>query len=253
MGLFREKSEKPNGACYLGNDIQLYQDHVCEILGKIKKPGESGTSPKIAIISQTNFSRNYVSDSLYREISTLVKRINFREIFIRADDMENLFDEQVIYICEECQYLFERHPHGFNNLRAFLSAVITNPRQIITTWNQYSWNYLSGFLHIERWFPIDVSLPFLELDGMKRYLLSSHNENLEFIIDKKLDNSIDIVRKDYSLYFEPLNLTLKIPYLTLQRRYTKMLPFYMKKEVNAEDFIIRAIHQLSLGEPGISK
>lgn len=250
--MFQDKIEKSHGSCYIGNDIQLYQEQVGDILGNIKKPGESGTLPKIAIISQTYFSRNFVSESLCREISTLVKRINFQDIIIRADDMKNLFDEQVIYICEECQFLFERHPHGFDILRAFLSAVITNRRQIITTWNQYSWNYLSGFIHIERWFPKAVSLPFLELDDLKSYLLLSSDENLVFCLDRKLNNPIDIVRRKYSLSLDPLNLTLEIPYITLQKRYTNMIPFYKKNEVNAEDFIIRAIHQLSLGEPGIS-
>lgn len=238
--------------CYLGNDIRVYQSVVCEILGRIKKPGESGLPPKMAIISETRYSRSRVVEDLSREISILVKRINFRDTVVHADDMESLFDEQVVYICEECQFLFERHPHGFDNLRAFLSAVITNRRQIITTWNQYSWNYLSGFIHVERWFPVMVSLPLLSLETMKEYLLSGSDEEPEFCLDKKLENPLEIARKDYSLTISPVNLTLKIPYLALQRRYTSMIPFYVRKAIIPEEYIMRAIHQLSMGEPGIS-
>lgn len=193
-----------------------------------------------------------VADSVSREISTLVKKIDFSTEIIGKKEIESLFEENVIYICEECQCLYERRPHGFDILRMFLSNLVTNSRQIITTWNQYSWNFLSGFLNIERWFPIVVSLPLLSLPQMQQYLLSGGNDTLRFIIDTDLDNSLELVRKDFEITFAPLNFSFSLPYLTVRRRYASYIPFFAEKKALPEELIFRELYRLSSGEPGIA-
>lgn len=237
--------------CYLGNDIPLYQSQICEILTHIRKPGDLRTPPKIAIISPTAYSRNTTAESISREISVLVRTIDFSKKNIGRGDLNTLFEEDAVYICQECQYLFERRPHGFDLLRSFLSQLVTNSRQVITTWNQYSWNFLSGFLHIERWFPIVIPLPFLSLSDLQEYLLTGESEQIRFTIDIELDNTLELVRKDVDVDIESLNLTFSIPYLTIRRRYASYVPLLADKKILPEELIFREIFRLSLGEPGI--
>jgi hypothetical protein len=241
-----------NQTCILGNDVLLYESKICEILTHIRKPGDFRTPPKIAIISPTSYSRTVVADSIAREISVLVKRKNFSGEPFGKRELENLFEEHAVYVCEECQYLYERRPHGFDLLRLFLSSLVTNSRQVITTWNQYSWNFLSGFLHIERWFPIIITLPLLSLPELKKYLIADGKENLHFIIDTELDNSLELVRKDYDITISSLNLSFSIPYLTVQRRYASYIPLLADKQALPEELIFREIYRLSSGEPGIA-
>ncbi len=248
-----QNGESTNQACILGNEVPLYESRVCEILTHIRKPGDFRTPPKIAIISPTSFSRTIVADCLSREISVLVRNINFSEKESLQPDFEGFFDEHAIYICEECQYLYERRPHGFDLLRSFLSSLVTNSRQVITTWNQYSWNFLCGFLHIERWFPIVITLPFLTLPELKQYLLPERNDEIRFTIDIDLDNTLELVRKDFDVNISSLNLAFSIPYLTIQPRYVSYIPLLADKEAMPEELIFREIHRLSAGEPGIAR
>lgn len=241
-----------NTKCPLGYEVAIYQSQICDGLNHIRRPGDTRTPPKIAIISPTFFSRNLVADSLAREITVLVKRVNFHLHDLNTEPIETLFEVNNVYICEECQYLYERHPHGFDLLRRFLSQIVTNPRQIITTWNQYTWNFLSGFLQIERWFPIVIILPFLSRVEMQEYLLSIHKESFRYVIDKKLNKSLEFVRKEYALTLPELNLSLSIPYLSLRRRYASYIPLFTKKEKMPEEIIFGAIFRLSLGDPGIA-
>jgi hypothetical protein len=229
------------------------KSRVCEILAHIRKPGDFRTPPKIAIISPTSYSRTIVADCLSREISILVRNINFSGNETLLPDFEGFFDEHAVYICEECQYLYERRPHGFDLLRSFLSSLVTNSRQVITTWNQYSWNFLCGFLHIERWFPIVITLPLLTLPELKQYLLPERKDEIRFTIDIDLDNTLEFVSKDLDVNIASLNLAFSIPYITIQRRYASFIPLLADKEAIPEELIFREIHRLSAGEPGIAR
>ena len=242
-----------NNSCLLANDVSLYSNQMCEILTHIQRPGDIGVPPKIAIISPVYSSRHLFAQDLSREISVLVKNFNFSGEVTGPEQIKVLFNENAAYICEECQYLYERRPHGFDLLRLFLSHLVTNSRQIITTWNQYSWNFLSGFLHIERWFPIVISLPSLSIPELREYLLSSEDSKNRLVIDTQLDNSLEFIRKDIKINVSSLNVSLSLPYVSIRRRYASSLPFIAHKDTLPEELIIREIHRLSNGEPGIAK
>ncbi|PKL60220.1 MAG: hypothetical protein CVV33_03795 [Methanomicrobiales archaeon HGW-Methanomicrobiales-4] len=244
--------EQLNNPCILGYEVAIYKSEICEILNQIRRPGDIRTPPKIAVISPTFFSRNMVAESVAREITVLVKRENFQRQELKPELFDDLFDENRVFICEECQYLYERHPHGFDLLRSFLSQIVTNPRQIITTWNQYSWNFLSGFLQIERWFPIVITLPFLSRIEMQQFLLSTQQEGFRYVIDKELDNTLEFVRKDLDVTISSINLSFSIPYLSIRRRYATYIPLLADKKTLPEEIIFGAIYRLSLGDPGIA-
>lgn len=241
-----------NQTCILGTDVPVYSSELCEILTHIRKPGESGTPQKIAIISPTCYSRTMIADNLSREISVLVRRIDFATFEPDVASLRSLFDEERVYICENCQYLYERRPHGFDLLRSFLGEMITNPRQIITTWNQYSWNFLSGFLHIEQWFPVLVRLSFLSLPALHQFMQVSYRDPVHYIIDADVENRLEVVRKDLNLGLSSLKLSLSIPYLAFSRRYSSVLPFRGDTEKMPEEIIMRTIYRKSLGDPGIA-
>jgi len=247
-----KNGQKNQYECFLANDVSLYPSQICEVLTHIRKPGDIRTPPKIAIISPTSFPRQKVSESISREISVLVKNISFSENPVNKEFFETLFDEDAVYICQDCHYLFERNPHGFDLLRFFLSQLVTNSRQVITTWNQYSWNFLRGFLHIERWFPIVIFLPLLSSSELREYLLSLETEIIRFAIDIELDNSLELVRKEFKVEFNSLNIDLSLPYLTVRPRYASKIPLLSDKNVLPEEIIFREIFRLSLGEPGIA-
>jgi hypothetical protein len=247
--LFGDQSDE---GCILGNDVPIYQSQICEILANIRRPGDTRTPPKIAIISPTQFSRNMVAESVSREITVLVKSINFYEQQPEENHFKTIFNENRVYVCRECQYLYERRPHGFDLLKAFLSQIVTNPRQIITTWNLYSWNFLSGFLQIERWFPIVITLPFLSKTEMQRYILSMQKEEFLYVIDKDMDNTLEIEIKKFDLTISSINLSLSVPYLSIRRRYATYIPLLADKKTIPEEIIFGAIFRLSLGDPGLA-
>jgi hypothetical protein len=244
--------DQTDDQCILGSEVPIYQSQICEILANIRRPGDIRTPPKIAIISPTQFSRDMVAESLSREITVLVKFINFYELQLEEEHFKTIFDENRVYVCQECQYLYERRPHGFDLLKAFLSQIVTNPRQIITTWNQYSWNFLSGFLQIERWFPIVITLPFLSKTDMQRFLLSTQKEEFQYVIDRDMDNTLEIVRKNFDLIISSINLSISIPYLSIRRRYATYIPLLADKKTIPEEIIFGAIFRLSLGDPGLA-
>lgn len=241
-----------NRICILGTDVPVYSSELCKILTHIKKPGESGTPQKIAIISPTSYSRTMLADNLSREISVLVRRIDFAAFEPDVTSLASLFDEERVYVCENCQYLFERRPHGFDLLRSFLGEMITNPRQIITTWNQYSWNFLSGFLHIEQWFPVLVRLSFLALPALRQFMQVRFPDPVLYVMDADVEDRLEIVKKDLHLGLSSLRLSLSIPYLTFSRRYSSVIPFRADLEKMPEEIIMRTIFRKSLGDPGVA-
>jgi len=80
-----------NTPCVIGNEVVIYQSQICEILIHIRKPGDIRTPPKIAIISPTFFSRNMVADSVAREITVLVKRVNFQKHDLKSERFGEIF------------------------------------------------------------------------------------------------------------------------------------------------------------------
>jgi len=159
-----------------------------------------------------------------------------------------------IILLDNCRLLATRRIGGFDVLDAFLLALISSKKLLITTWNLYSWQYLSAVMNIEAYFPTIVVLKKMDTPDLKQLIMSRHKPGeIKFINDGVAERSFF-----FSLVHKQVRLPLKgaevsLPWIKLN--FTLMfhrLPRKKRIQISIEDLIFEKINRISRGNPGIS-
>jgi hypothetical protein len=216
---------------------------------------ESGQRINVAIIALPYAGKSELVDEIIKMHPHHVTKITFSSIISNKEEIPLLEDNNRIMIFDNCHYLYMRKIGGFDVLEEFLEMVISSDdRLFITTWNIHSWNYLNRVMDIGRYFPVRITLPQMDHENMKRFLLSEYAEDeIQFINDKEVKDEkiFRIVKRPIAERFthSRINLySLKINYIALQT-----MLFNKKPEETAESIIFKEIVKLSRGNPGVAK
>ncbi len=74
-------------------------------------------------------------------------------------------DAEILFV-EDCQHLYRRQIGGFEALDAFLREIPSRDTLVVTSWNQYAWEYLEAVRATDRTFPLVITVPSLDRDEM---------------------------------------------------------------------------------------
>jgi hypothetical protein len=237
-----------------------------ELMDSIKKAIEayySGEKSNIAVISEPFSGRTsliWEAAKIRRESTTLcslscvVKDKGFLDKLARSRD---------IVLLDSCHFLYMRKIGGFEMLERFLDFVATSEKLFITTWNLFSWNYLSRIFGLESVFPVQLSPPKLSAGDLKKVILTQYDSKPIFADenilaeDNTLQKCVQISKKNVTIGF--LNRSIEIPViktkcdLLISKLAGKIVPKKEEPEVSLEDRIFERLRETSEGNPGVAK
>ncbi|MBN1236004.1 MAG: hypothetical protein JW999_08140 [Methanotrichaceae archaeon] len=164
-----------------------------------------------------------------------------------------------IVLVDNCHFLYMRKIGGFQMLDDFLNLVASSSKLFITTWNIYTWNYLSRLFPLQQIFPTKIELPKLNSQDLKEMIMSSCEWEMSFEEEQtsQEEKILQFTRTPFEV--KPLNRTLQIPvptfdYAALKSRLPDRFNGSKKKEtVSVEDKVFNRLLDHSEGNPGVAK
>lgn len=237
----------------LGSPVIGLEKELQEITGAIERFG-SGAPEHIAIVAEPLCGRTTIVTEIRRMYGDRVHYLPL-EFVISASGIPDFstFPEDIILI-DNCRFLATRRIGGFDVLDAFLQTQISSKKLFITTWNAFSWQYLSAVMNLDEYFPKVVTIGRMDTPVLKEMILSRYRPGeIRFLDDGAADRSMF-----YSLVHQNVRLPLigtevSIPWIKLN--FTVMLrklPRKKRIQVSIEDVIFEKINRISRGIPGVA-
>ncbi len=243
-----------------GESLELFgfEDVLKNIEEAINQPDFTPRS-NIAIIAEPFSGR---SDLVYK-ISEMCRDKETKIFFSRLVSDDNFIDTLEksgdIVLVDNCQYLFSRNIGGFEKLDIFLNTVASSNKLFITTWNQFSWNYLRFVYPLESIFPVRIELPRLGPEELKKMVMANCEWQMTFAEDVIVKNDQCFEFSEFPVVLPIIKRTFRIPipridYFALKCRFqAKIWPSEQKDATSVEDRVFLRLKDVSEGNPGVAQ
>jgi len=236
-----------------GNPVIGLEKELQQITEAIGRFG-SGVPEHIAIVAEPLGGRTTLVSEIRRRHGEKVHYLPL-EFVISPSHLPDFssIPEEIILI-DNCRFLATRMIGGFDVLDAFLHAQISSKKLFITTWNAFSWQYLSAVMNIDAYFPTIITIGRMDTPVLKQVILSRHRPGeIRFLDEGAAERSMF-----YSLIHKKVHLPLManeifIPWIKLN--FTVMLrrlPRKKRIQVSIEDVIFEKINRIARGNPGVA-
>ena len=212
---------------------------------------ESGRKSNIAIIAEPFAGKTTLINEIEMKNPGRTARLSFSSLVKHRDEIA--IPEDSIVMIDDCQYLYMRKIGGFDVLKDFLAMVAESKILFITSWNLYSWTYLDEVMDLTVYFPIQIQLPKLTADDIQTMIISRYEAGEiqfeeEVVSNKKI---IELVIHPFTL--KPLKKEINLPGIRIYFDSLKTLFKGNREMMTIEDTVYRRIHNISNGNPGVSK
>ena len=164
-----------------------------------------------------------------------------------------------IVLIDNCQLLYSRKIGGFEKLDLFLNTVASSNKLFITTWNQFSWNYLRFIYPLESIFAVRIELPRLASEELKKMIMGTCEWQMTFAEDETTKKEQWLEIFEFPVNLAPFKRTLRVPvpridYSALKSRFLAMIgSSQQKEEASMEDRVFQRLKDASEGNPGVAK
>jgi len=230
-----------------------YERELKEITGAIERSGSDAPS-HIAIVAEPMGGRTTIVAEIRRLYGNRVHYLPLEFVIKKSalPDFSALPSD--IILIDNCQFLATRVIGGFDVLDTFLHKQITSKKIFITTWNTYSWQYLSSVMNIDAYFPTIVTLSKMDTPDLKQVILTRYKSGeIRFIDEGIAERSIffSVIHRKIRLPFTATEIS--IPWIKLN--FTVMLhglPRKKRVQISFEDIIFEKINRIAGGNPGVA-
>lgn len=235
-----------------------YEEILRTIVNEVEKP-DSAPRPNIAIIAEPFSGRS----ALLHKISERCQAREFTIIFNHLTSDENLLHgiekSKDIVLVDNCQLLFSRKIGGFEMLDLFLDTAASSDKLFITTWNQFSWNYLRFLYPLESIFSTRIELPRLGPEELKKMIMGNCEWQMTFAEEEQSNKRklLEFLEYSIDLHFFKRNFKVQIPkvnYSVLKSNFLgKKGHSEPENKTSVEDKVFQHLKDASEGNPGVAK
>jgi len=236
-----------------------YEEILKNIEEAIEKP-DSRLRSNIAIIAEPFSGRS----ELLHKISELCREKESKIFFSRLVGDENFLNDIEksggdIVLVDNCQLLFSRKIGGFKKLDLFLNTVASSNKLFITTWNQFSWNYLRFVYPLESTFAARIELPRLDQEELRKMVMGTCEWKMIFAEEEKTRKDRWLEFSNFPVDLATLKRTLRLPipridYGALKSHFSaKIGSSEPEDETSVEDKVFQRLKDASEGNPGVAK
>jgi hypothetical protein len=243
-----------NGRMVAGkNSIVGYERELQEVVAAVERSASAALC-HIAIVAEPMAGRTTLVSEIRRCYGERVHYLSLEFVVQESalPDFSSLSGD--IILIDNCHFLATRVIGGFDVLDAFLRMQITSRKIVITTWNSYSWQYLSAVMNIGAYFPAIISLQRMDTPLLKQVILSRYPPGgIRFFNDGAAERSMffSVIHKTMKLPFSSSELTvpwIKLNFTVMLRR----LPRRDRVQVSMEDVVFEKINRIAGGNPGVA-
>ncbi|MEA5036958.1 hypothetical protein SDC9_39577 [bioreactor metagenome] len=213
-----------------------------------------GAPAHIAIVSEPLGGRTTVANEIRRLYGERVSYLPLKFVMSPSSLPDFSSCPGDIILIDNCRLLATRRIGGFDVLDAFLLALISSKKLFITTWNLFSWQYLSAVMNIEAYFTTITVLTKMDTPELKQVIMSRHKPGeIRFVNDGAAERSMF-----FSLVHKQVRLPLKgaevsVPWIKLNFTFMlRRLPRKKRIQISIEDLIFEKINRISRGNPGVA-
>jgi hypothetical protein len=234
-------------------------EEILKSIEEVIEKSDSGSRSNIAIIAEPFSGR---SELLYK-ISELCRERETKIFFSRLVSDENFLqiieNSGDILLVDNCQFLYSRKIGGFEKLDLFLNTVALFNKLFITTWNQFSWNYLRFVFPLESIFSVRIELPRLGPEELKKMVMATHEWQFTFAEEEMTKKERWLELSEFPVNLSPFKRILRIPvprvdYSILKSRFpAKIGSSQQKEDTSVEDKVFQRLKDASEGNPGVAK
>jgi hypothetical protein len=236
-----------------GSTVIGYEQALEEITQAIDR-SESGAPSHIAIVAEPMSGRTTIVAEIKRLYGNRVHYRPLEFIVTPADFPDFSAVTGDIILIDNCQFLATRVIGGFDILDTFLRMQILSKKIFITTWNAYSWQYLSAVTNLDEYFPTTILLTRVDTPVLKQIIMSRYKPGeIRFL---------DGGTSDRSMFFSIIHLKMRLPFTTtkilvpwVKLNFTVMLHKLSRTkrvQVSLEDVIFEKINRTAQGNPGVA-
>ncbi|MDO9549844.1 MAG: hypothetical protein Q7J03_02620 [Methanoregula sp.] len=230
-----------------------YERELKEIIDVIERTG-TGAPSHIALVAEPMAGRTTIVAEIRRLYGD---RVNYQplEFVIKNTALKNFSElEGDIILIDNCRFLATRKIGGFDILDTFLRMQITSKKLFITTWNTYSWQYLSAVMNLDAYFPTIVTLNKMDTPVLKQVIMSRYKPGeIRFVDEGTAERSMffSVVHRPVRLPF--IKTEISVPWI--KWNFTVMLhklPRKKRVQISLEDIIFEKINRIAQGNPGVA-
>nr|WP_319376535.1 hypothetical protein [uncultured Methanoregula sp.] len=230
-----------------------YELELKTITEAIERSG-SGSPSHIAIVAEQMGGSSTIVSEILRLYGNKVHYLALESVVTQSilSDFSALTSD--IILIDNCQFLATRIIGGFDALDTFLRMQITSKKLFITTWNIFSWQYLSAVMNLDAYFPTIVTLTKMDTPVLKQMILSRYKPgDIRFVDEGVAERSMffSVIHRTVRL---PLTVTdISIPFIKLN--FTLMLRKLPRKkhvQISIEDVIFEKINRIAEGNYGVA-
>jgi hypothetical protein len=214
----------------------------------------SGVPEHIAIVAEPLGGRTTLVSEIRRRYGKKVHYLPL-EFVISPSHLPDFsaIPEDIILI-DNCRFLATRMIGGFDVLDAFLHEQISSKKLFITTWNAFSWQYLSAVMNIDAYFPTVVTISRMDTPVLKQVILSRYKPGeIRFLDEGAAERSMFYSLIHKKVHFPLMTKEISIPWI--KPNFTVMLrrlPRKKRIQVSIEDVIFEKINRIARGNPGVA-
>jgi len=161
------------------NGLPQYQVEL-EAIGQGIRDFEEGKGENIALISEPFAGRKKLINEIRKNHADKITSITFNSTITSNEFLSSLREGKEIVIVENCHFLARRKIGGFDQIDAFLNYMSSSDQLFITSWNTFSWSYLSAVMSVNSFFPRVIRLYPLGAEALKSIILSSYPYAIRF-------------------------------------------------------------------------
>jgi hypothetical protein len=230
-----------------------YEREVKEITDAVER-SVSGAPSHIAIVAEPMGGRTTIVAEIRRLYGDRVHYLSLEFVMAQSDLPDFAALPSDIILIDNCQFLATRIIGGFDALDMFLRTQITSKKIFITTWNVYSWQYLSSVMNIDAYFPTIVALNKMDTPVLKQVIMSRYKPGEIRFVDEGT--------AERSMFFSVIHHTVRLPFTAaeipvpwIKLNFTVMLhglPRKKRVQISIEDVIFEKINRIVQGNPGVA-
>jgi hypothetical protein len=225
----------------------IFAEEVRTIAAAIESYG--GKPPaNIAIISDPFAGQNFVIEEIRRRYPEKISYLPFFSVVTGKDFISNLYTAKDVVIMERCHFLALRKIGGFAMLDEFLDFISSSEQLFITTWNSYSWSYLSTVRQIEAFFPETIHLPHIDAGTLKELILSKYGDDeIEFVDDRVIEKKQGFEINEQQITLPLIKSAIHIPWISYHAGEVK------SDDIVIEDAVFDRINSIADGNYGVAQ
>lgn len=239
-----------SGSAGKKESLNIFENEITRIQDAIEAR-DTGRPSHIAVIADPFAGHEVIMQEIKSANPDIVSHIPLFNVVKGKDFLSVLYGTKDVILMERCHFLALRKIGGFAVLDAFLDAVASSDKLLITGWNSFSWSYLNAVRHIETFFPMIVELPRLSSVTLKTLILSRYEKTIRFVDDteRKEEPFLSTEHRRFSLPVIDRSVEVPWPHINPGALHAGRK---QQTTIDVEDAVFEKINRIAEGNYGVA-